>query len=40
MEVFIERYHAWRTGEQYVPRAEPATINGSESEADRRRLAS
>jgi hydrophobic/amphiphilic exporter-1 (mainly G- bacteria), HAE1 family len=40
MEVFIERYHAWRTGEQYVPRAEPAAINGSESEADRRRLAS
>jgi hydrophobic/amphiphilic exporter-1 (mainly G- bacteria), HAE1 family len=40
MEVFIERYHAWRTGEQYVPRAEPAAINGSEGEADRRRLAS
>jgi HAE1 family hydrophobic/amphiphilic exporter-1 len=40
MEVFVERYHAWRTGEQYVPRAEPAAINGSESEADRRRLAS
>jgi hydrophobic/amphiphilic exporter-1 (mainly G- bacteria), HAE1 family len=40
MEVFIERYHAWRTGEQYVPRATPAAVNGSESEADRRRLAS
>jgi hydrophobic/amphiphilic exporter-1 (mainly G- bacteria), HAE1 family len=40
MEVFIERYHAWRTGEQYVPRAVPAAVNGSESEADRRRLAS
>jgi HAE1 family hydrophobic/amphiphilic exporter-1 len=40
MEVFIERYHAWRTGEQYVPRAEPAALNGSESEADRRPLAS
>jgi len=40
MEVFIERYHAWRTGEQYLPKAEPAAVNGSESEADRRRLAS
>jgi len=40
MEVFIERYHAWRTGERYVPRARPAAVNGSESEADRRRLAS
>ncbi|MBV8139065.1 MAG: efflux RND transporter permease subunit [Deltaproteobacteria bacterium] len=40
MEVFIERYHAWRTGEQYVPKAEPAAVNGSESEAERRRLAS
>jgi hydrophobic/amphiphilic exporter-1 (mainly G- bacteria), HAE1 family len=40
MEVFIERYHAWRTGERYVPKAEPTAVNGSESEADRRRLAS
>jgi hydrophobic/amphiphilic exporter-1 (mainly G- bacteria), HAE1 family len=40
MEVFIERYHAWRAGEQYMPRAEPAAVHGSESEADRRRLAS
>ena len=40
MEVFIERYHAWRAGEQYVPRAEPSAVTGSESEADRRRLAS
>ncbi|HKF28179.1 MAG TPA: efflux RND transporter permease subunit [Candidatus Binataceae bacterium] len=40
MEVFIERYHAWRAGERYVPRARPAAVNDSESEAERRRLAS
>jgi HAE1 family hydrophobic/amphiphilic exporter-1 len=40
MEVFIERYRAWRAGERYVPRAQPAAVNGSESEADRRQLAS
>jgi HAE1 family hydrophobic/amphiphilic exporter-1 len=40
MEAFLERYHAWRSGEQYVPRAAPAAVNGNESEATRRQLAS
>jgi len=40
MEGFIERYHAWRLGELYVPREAAAALNGDETEADRRRLAS
>jgi HAE1 family hydrophobic/amphiphilic exporter-1 len=40
MEGFIERYHAWRVGERYVPREASAALNGDETEADRRRLAS
>jgi hydrophobic/amphiphilic exporter-1 (mainly G- bacteria), HAE1 family len=40
MEAFMERYQAWRAGEQYVPRPAPAAVSGAESEAGRRRLAS
>ena len=40
MEAFLDRYHAWRAGERYVPRATATVANGSDAEAEHRQLAS
>jgi len=40
MESGTKWLHAWRTGERYVPEAEPVLGNVTEAEAQRRRMAS
>jgi len=40
MEAFLDRYHAWRAGERYVPRPAVITTNGTETEPEHRQLAS
>jgi len=40
MEAFLDRYHAWRAGERYVPRPVIVTANGTDSEPEHRQLAS